>query len=72
MNSNATAKTRRKPQVSAQEQAEFEAIMGTLGTVGAVPALIGLWSVACFVGGLVESGGPVTMAKYFFSAFTGI
>ncbi|MFH1214970.1 MAG: hypothetical protein V1706_00545 [Pseudomonadota bacterium] len=66
-------KTRNRSKINSQQnQAEFEAMMSTLGTLGAVPALIGLWSAACFMGGLIASGGPWAMATGLFNALTGI
>lgn len=72
MNQTAIKAKQRPREISRQDQAEFEAIMGTLGTVGAVPALIGFWSAACFIGGMIASGGPLAMATSFFKALTGI
>ncbi|MCB2184382.1 MAG: hypothetical protein KQH63_20325 [Desulfobulbaceae bacterium] len=66
------AVAKKKTQTTSKEQVEFEAMMGTLGTMGSIPALIGLWAAASFVGGLIESGGPLSMASQFFSALTGI
>lgn len=65
-------KTRQRIQTNSQDQAEFEAMMSTLGTLGAVPALIGLWSTACIIGGLVAGGGPWAMTIGFFTALTGL
>lgn len=52
--------------------AKVEVSRGAMMAIGAVPALIGLWAAACFVGGLIASGGPIAMAKSWFSAFTGM
>mgnify|MGYP001178196946 CR=1 FL=1 len=65
-------KTRQRIQTNSQDQAEFEAMMSTLGTLGAVPALIGLWSAACIIGGLAAAGSPWAMTIGFFTALTGL
>ncbi len=35
-------------------------------------ALIGLWSLAALVGGMVAAGGPVGLVRGYVQAFTGI
>lgn len=41
-------------------------------TVAAFGALVGLWSLACLVGGLSASGGPLAFAGDWFKAVTGM
>lgn len=41
-------------------------------TVGIASALIGIWGLACFVGGMVASGGPLAFVADWFRAVTGI
>ncbi|MCF6239139.1 MAG: hypothetical protein L3J79_10105 [Candidatus Marinimicrobia bacterium] len=41
-------------------------------TVGVVSALIGVWGLACFVGGLVASGGPLSFIGNWFKAVGGM
>jgi len=41
-------------------------------TVGIVSALIGIWGLACFVGGLVASGGPLAFIGNWFKAVGGM
>ena len=41
-------------------------------TVGVASALIGLWGLACFVGGMVASGGPLALAGNWFRAVSGM
>ena len=41
-------------------------------TVGIVSAMIGVWGLACFVGGLVASGGPLAFVGNWFKAVAGI
>lgn len=35
-------------------------------------AVVGLWSFACIIGGLVASGGPVSLVKNWLSAVSGM
>ena len=35
-------------------------------------AIIGLWSLAALVGGLIAAGGPLGLVKGYFSALAGI
>jgi hypothetical protein len=35
-------------------------------------AIVGLWSVACFVGGVIASGGPVSFVAAWFKAVFGL
>ena len=41
-------------------------------TVGIVSALIGIWGLACFVGGMVASGGPLAFVGNWFKAVGGM
>ncbi len=41
-------------------------------TVGIVSALIGIWGLACFVGGMVASGGPLAFIGNWFKAVGGM
>jgi len=37
----------------------------------AFAALIGIWGIACLVGGAIAAGGPVGLAQGWFSAISG-
>lgn len=41
-------------------------------TVAIASALIGTWGLACFVGALVTSGGPLSLAANWFTAVAGL
>ncbi len=41
-------------------------------TVGIASALIGIWGLACFVGGLAASGGPLSLIASGYKAVTGL
>lgn len=34
-------------------------------------AMLGCWAVACLVGGMISSGGPVSLVMNFVSSFIG-
>lgn len=53
-------------------QAEVELSTGSLIATGLFTALVGLWVAACFIGGLIASGGPLAMLKSWFTAVSGI
>jgi hypothetical protein len=40
--------------------------------MGGVSALIGIWAVSCFIGGLVSAGGPLKLAYSWFMAANGL
>jgi hypothetical protein len=65
------AKTKSQAKVSSGVNVEAEASRGTMGAMAAVPALIGLWAAACFVSAMISSGGPLGLAKNWFSAVGG-
>ena len=67
--SNIQAKTKGQVKVNTQVQADIST--GAIVAASAIPAAIGLWAVACFVGGMVASGGPFSMIQSFFSAVSG-
>ncbi len=41
-------------------------------TLAAASAAIGVWGLACFVGGLIASGGPLAFVGSWFSAVSGM
>ncbi len=41
-------------------------------TIAAFGALVGLWSVACIIGGMAASGGPLAFVGAWFKAVTGM
>jgi hypothetical protein len=68
-----TKKALTDSRVAAQgrESVETEISQVGIGAMGMVSALIGLWAVACMIGGVVESGGPFSFVKSWFSAVMG-
>lgn len=63
-----------RPQVRVGSKADAATEISKAGmyTVGIASALIGIWGLACFVGGLVASGGPLALVGNWFKAVTGI
>lgn len=43
----------------------------SLIAMSVVSAVIGIWAVACFLGALVSSNGPLEIIQGWFTAFTG-
>jgi hypothetical protein len=43
-----------------------------MGIILTVAAAVGVWSVACMIGGLVNAGGIGQLARAWFTAVTGI
>ncbi len=41
-------------------------------TIAAFASLVGLWSVACIIGGMAASGGPLAFVGAWFKAVTGM
>ena len=71
-NTKVQTKTKTQSCTKANTQAQVEISKGAMFVVTSVPTLVGVWAAACFVGGLISSGGPVSMAKSFFSAVSGL
>ena len=56
-----------------QVQAGLETLtQGSTLVMGGISALIGIWAVSCFIGGLVSAGGPVKLAFSWFMAANGL
>lgn len=61
-----------RTRVTEQSAANVNVSKGALTALGVASVLIGLWAVACFIGGMVVSGGPFALAKAWVSAITGV
>jgi hypothetical protein len=69
-----TNTTMTKTRVGSQVQTEtaFDVVgKGTVAVMGGISVLVGLWAVACFVGAMVASGGPLALVQSWISAVTG-
>ena len=69
---NVLVKTKSQPTTAPKVQIEVEASHSSMAAMAAVPALIGIWAAACFIGGLISSGGPVKLASSWFQAVSGL
>lgn len=63
---------RTQVRTGAKVEAGSEISKAGMYTVGIASALIGIWGLACFVGGMVASGGPLAFVADWFRAVTGI
>lgn len=65
------AKGRNRTSSVAQATTDTHISTGAVAVFGTISALVGLWAVACFVGALLISGGPLALARGWISAVTG-
>ncbi|MEW6593873.1 MAG: hypothetical protein AB1413_03270 [Thermodesulfobacteriota bacterium] len=61
-----------RTRVTEQATAKTDVSRGALATLGVASSLVGLWAVACFVGGMIASGGPIALARAWVTAVTGV
>ncbi|MBU4119829.1 MAG: hypothetical protein KJ555_13840 [Proteobacteria bacterium] len=71
MTQTSLAKSRNRTKAVAQATTETKISTGALTAFGTISSLIGLWSVACFVGAMLATGGPLSLAKAWITAVTG-
>ena len=57
---------------SVNQDATTEISKVGVNTVAAFGALVGLWSLACIIGGMAASGGPLAFVGDWFKAVTGM
>jgi len=73
-----TVYARTRVRTNTQEKAKANASATTeiskagIYTVGIASAMIGLWGLACFVGGIVASGGPLSLVGNWFKSVSGM
>lgn len=74
MNDTAQVKVQNQIEVQADSKttvtAEVDKII--VGGISAFTAVIGLWSVACFVSAMFQAGGPLKLVAGYFSALAGL
>ncbi len=60
--------------VQTQSHLSVDSQVYTAGTtaIGVFACAIGLWAVACLIGGIMSSGGPFALVGNWFSAVFGI
>ncbi len=67
---NTIAKTRTNTKTSVNTQAEVAS--GAMVSINVAGAIIGLWSLASLVGGMVAAGGPISLVQAWFGAVAGM
>ena len=50
----------------------YEASQVAMGVLMAAAALVGVWGVACLIGGIAKSGSLLELGRGFISAVTGM
>ena len=68
----AKVKENEKAQVSVQTDTTTEVSKLGVTTVAAFGVVVGLWSLACIIGGMAASGGPLAFVGDWFKAVTGM
>ena len=61
-----------KTGLSVQTDATTEVSKLGIITVAAFGIVVGLWSLACIIGGMAASGGPLAFVGNWFKAVTGM
>ncbi len=69
-NTNTMTRTRTSERTNVAVQAEIS--RGAVATMVGAVAIVGLWSFASLVGGLVVASGPITLAQSWFGALLGM
>lgn len=69
---NTAVNTRTQARSEANVSANAEISKAGIYTIGLVSAVIGLWGFACFVSGIIASGGPLSFIGSWFKAVAGL
>ena len=72
MANNLKIRGKNETQVGEQSSASTEVSKVSITFVAILGVAVGLWSLACIVGGLAASGGPVQLVSNWFKAVTGM
>lgn len=51
---------------------EVEVSKNTLTALSVAGAIVGIWSFASLIGGIISAGGPITLVKAWFNAVLGM
>lgn len=71
MTKTTLAKTRNRTRTAAHNASDSRISTGAVATFGTLSTLVGLWAVACFVGAMISTGGPIALAGAWISAVAG-
>lgn len=58
--------------ISTQTDATTEISKVGITTIAAFGIVVGFWSIACIIGGMAASGGPLAFVGNWFKAVTGM
>ena len=72
MQEQAIAQTKVKTTVHEIEHTDSELYKVGMYSTAAFAAVIGLWGTICLASAIMQSGGPIQMAKQLFQAITGM
>ncbi len=72
MNTNETVQTRTAASWSEKLTASDVISKDTMSTFAGISVLVGVWAVCSFVGAMFMIGGPLHLARSWFSAVTGL
>ena len=72
MNDRTTTRQKTRVDITSGSDATTEVSKVGVYTVAAFGALVGLWSLACLVGGMAASGGPLAFVGDWFKAVSGM
>lgn len=71
MKTNSTTRDKRQVVTAERSDAATEVSKVSITVVGVFATIIGLWSLACIVGGVMSSGGVTQLMSAWFKAVTG-
>lgn len=73
MKNSTLTKKKQRASSAAQSQAALDSFAKvSISVMAGVSALIGIWAVSCFVGALLNSGGPLQFVYGWFRAVSGL
>lgn len=71
MKTNSTTRDKSRTVAAERTDAATEVSKVSIAVVGVFATIIGLWSLACIVGGVMSSGGVTQLLSSWFKAVTG-
>lgn len=71
MKANSTTRDRNQAVTKGKSDAATEVSKVSITVVGVFATIVGLWSLACIVGGIMSSGGVTELISSWFRAVTG-
>ncbi len=72
MANNTQIKRRDRATDSAKSSVSTEVSKASIAFVAIFGVAVGLWSLACIIGGLAATGGPLNLVGAWFKAVTGM